>query len=68
MATHVRIAAARLALACVFSLAGCGEDAPAPKPGGATPNATPPIATASEALFVEPHPDGNTFSCQTCHT
>jgi mono/diheme cytochrome c family protein len=70
MATHVRIAAASLALACLFSLAGCGDDA-GPGPGGAsagaTPPPTPPIATAGEALYVEPHDDGNSFSCQTCH-
>lgn len=49
-----------LLLLTVF-LAACGDDAP-PAPA---PNAA--VNAEGQALYEQPHEDGNTFACATCH-
>jgi len=49
----------RIGLFLCLVLVGCGDDAPAdPDP---TDNAD------GQALYEQPHEDGNTFACATCH-
>lgn len=67
MATHVRAAAGLFAALCLLLLAGCGDNARAPGPGGDMADATPAAELTGEMLYAAPHRDGNSFACETCH-
>lgn len=48
--------------ACLFLLVPCAFVAACSGSGGES------IAVSGEALYMEPHSDGNTFACATCHS